>query len=225
MKPSVDQVIEQGRQQTTKLLGTLELELHTSMLAGALAHLWFCCLPDRRDLRLPHLSRFSEGGLLRTRIPGSFVTARNFTRLVKVDYASTPPSPLWCRIPFEAPSPQRLKPRSTGELYDTTEVVPYPSRALPESYTSRVVHFPSCTLPESYTSRVVHFPCRALPVPCPSRLPREGIRSRVSSHTFRRSRKVSQPRLSHVSRTRLPMSRKRSETWGTLCGNGAHKHH
>jgi len=53
----------------------------------------FVVCRERHDLRLPHLSRFSKGGLLRTQIPCSFVTARTITRMVEVDHASTGAGP------------------------------------------------------------------------------------------------------------------------------------
>jgi hypothetical protein len=61
-----------------------------------------------------------ENAPLRTQIPCSFVTARNFTRRVEVDHVSTHPSPLRRWILAEACSPQWLKLRSGGELYGTT---------------------------------------------------------------------------------------------------------
>src|ERR1700730_321478 len=79
---------------------------------GAWLPFGFVCGRYCHGLRLPHLSWFSKGGPLRTQIPCSFVTARNFTRVVEVDHASTPPSSLRYRIPAKARSPQRVKPRS-----------------------------------------------------------------------------------------------------------------
>jgi len=80
--------------------------------------------------------------------------------------------------------------------------VPFPSRALPESCPSRVVPFPSRALPDGLGKGFG----RGFQV-----IPRFEI---VKGETA-----------SVVPSLGCRMSRKRGETWGTLCGNGAHKHH